>query len=77
MRIIVLFVVFLVLCAGSAIVCDAVLAGPIDNAAEFQNKIVEQEEARAENIGSKSAGDNIKWDDTDSSDNQDEEISDR
>ncbi len=77
MRIIVLFVVFLVLCAGNAIVCDAVLAGPIDNAAEFQNKIVEQEEARAENIGSKSAGDNIKWDDTDSSDNQDEEISDR
>lgn len=66
MRKIALIMMCLVFIAASATVCDIVFAGPMENAEEFQNKIVEQEEERTSGMVPDS-GDSITWQNTDSS----------
>ena len=66
MRKIALIMMCLVFVSTSAIVCNMVLAGPMDNAEEFQNKVVEQEEERTSGMVPDS-GDSITWQNTDSS----------
>lgn len=64
MRKITMIAMCLISCAVSAIVCDSILAGPMENAGEFQEKIVEREEEQSSGMESGAGGDNITWQDT-------------
>jgi len=60
MRRVISGIMCVVLCMISMIICGVVLAGPLQNAEEFQEKIIGQEEERSSNMGSGS-DDNIAW----------------
>ena len=61
----------LILCVVNWMICDPVLAGPLENAGEFQKKIVEREEGRASSTTTDESSDNIEWKDSNSSINTD------